>query len=361
MLVLLGRRRQARARDGQGGPARRAAASVERGRQPAAVLARQRMVRAELGEDRDHHAPDRVAPLGVEQRAWSSLERPAGVAARPTPRRPARAPGPRPAARARRARRRRSRPLRRSSSSSASSVSPRASSSRAELAREPRVVGVELERPAQRLLVAARRRARRPPRARAASKKRSTSAGGSAPVNSLATWPSRNALTAGIPWIREAGGRGLVGVHVHLGQLDLARRAPRPPLERRARAAGRARTSRPRSRPPPAARASARPRAARSPPRRRRRDRGGSTDRSALHELRALDDHGLQRVPAPPLAGSPSSPIASTTSLARHDLPEHRVVGRQAGVRGGHDVELAARRAGRLGRRSWPWPPTPLV
>ena len=52
------------------------------------------------------------------------------------------------------------------------------------------------------------------------------------------------------------------------------------------------------------------------------------------------------------VAGSPSSPIASTTSIPSADLAEHRVVGRQAGVGGrGDDEELAARGARRLDRR----------
>ena len=47
-------------------------------------------------------------------------------------------------------------------------------------------------------------------------------------------------------------------------------------------------------------------------------------------------------------AESPSLPIRSTTSRPRHDLAEHRVVGRQAGVGAGDDEELAAGGAGRL-------------
>ena len=61
----------------------------------------------------------------------------------------------------------------------------------------------------------ARRRSSSPPASTSASasegssasRKRATTAGGCAPVNSAATWPSTNALTAGMPWMRKAAAR----------------------------------------------------------------------------------------------------------------------------------------------------------
>ncbi len=49
----------------------------------------------------------------------------------------------------------------------------------------------------------------------------STFGGGWAPTNSATTWPSLNALTAGMPWMRNAAGELLVGVGVELGEVDL--------------------------------------------------------------------------------------------------------------------------------------------
>ena len=57
---------------------------VQRGRQPAAMLARKRVISAELGEDRDHHPAQQILALGIllcGQGALEPLERLLGVAA----------------------------------------------------------------------------------------------------------------------------------------------------------------------------------------------------------------------------------------------------------------------------------------
>ena len=74
-------------------------------------------------------------------------------------------------------------------------------------------------------------------------------AGGWTPTNSSTTRPSLNALTAGMPWMPKACGERRVGVGVELGEDDLALARVGGLLEHRARARGTGRTTRPRSRP----------------------------------------------------------------------------------------------------------------
>ena len=170
-------------------------------------------------------------------------------------------PAPTSAGPAPRARRPRSRPGAGSSSSSASSASPR-SGETAELARGRRCRG----RARAPCAATPRRRRRRACRPGGTSPSRNCSiwAGGIAPVNSATTWPSRNALTAGMPRISKAVASDRVAVGVDLRQLDLAVALRDRRLERRAERAGTARTTRPRSRRPPGPRASARSRAPRN-------------------------------------------------------------------------------------------------
>ena len=59
-------------------------------------------------------------------------------------------------------------------------------------------------------------------------------------MNSAATCPSLNALTAGIPCTPKLVGERLVGVDVDLGQIDLAVALGRLRLQRRAELAARA-------------------------------------------------------------------------------------------------------------------------
>ena len=78
-----------------------------------------------------------------------------------------------------------------------------------------------------------RRRARRPRTGRARVEEPSTCAGGCAPTNSSTTWPSLNALTAGMPWIRNACAiAGLASVS-SLASTTLPSRALRPLLQHR--------------------------------------------------------------------------------------------------------------------------------
>ena len=170
------------------------------------MLARERVVGAELREYRDHHAADEVparAVLLAREGLLKPLERRRRVARSPTPRRRARAPRRHPARPARRGRRPRSRPWR-----PRAPPRPRRCRRAAGAACPARAVPWRARGPARARAAASPRprrpRARRPRDGTSASKKRSTSAGGSAPVNSAATRPSRNALTAGIPWMRNA-------------------------------------------------------------------------------------------------------------------------------------------------------------
>ena len=219
--------------------------SVERRGEAAAVLARQRMVGAELGEDRDHHPAQQVAPLGV-----------VGLA-RPPPGGPRAPPRGRP------------RPRRRSS---ASSVPRAVGAVVAELGGQPgprgqalglevavkaveqleRLVGLAAreQQPAQLAAAAALRGSSSSalrsdsssPAAASLSAGEGTSrsrncsicAGGIAPVNSATTLPSRNAFTAGMPRIPKLAASVWLRVGVHLGQLDLALALRDRRLERRA-------------------------------------------------------------------------------------------------------------------------------
>ena len=187
------------------------------------MLASERVVGPELGEDRDHHAPNEVAPLRVLQRLLQALEGRPRVARVPGLEGRLRAPG-RPASCARA-----TRPVR-------DEVARERLEQLERLARSRRARSSSL--PSSRRAVAwsgSISRARRsdsssPPAASSsasegtsASKKRSTSAGGSAPVNSDgdATVPERldrrDALDA------EERLELRVAVDVDLGQLDLAR------------------------------------------------------------------------------------------------------------------------------------------
>ena len=230
------------------------------------------------------------------------------------------------------------------SSSSASSVSPRAGSGAGQLAARHRVARVE---PRARGAATPRRRAAASSSASegtSASKKRSTSAGGSAPVNSAATLPSRNALTAGMPWMPERGRQPLVGVHVDLRELDLARRAPA------------------------AARSSTGVSCLHGPHQSAQKSTttGTSFERSSTRDsklasstswigasvatdARLLDHDGLERRAGLAARRVAERPIFSTTSSPPTTLPSTRVVGRQPGVGAGDDVELAAGGARRLG------------
>ena len=175
VLVLFGRRRQARARAAASrrtrlsrrSGERRAASSVQRGSEPAPVSRASGSSAPSSVKIADHHPPDQVLPLGSGSASWQQLERPLEVAARPRPRRPARDPRRRRGARGPRGRRRRSRPRRPPAARAPPSSSPRSQQEAAELAPGHRVRGVELERAAQRVLVARRRPARPPRRARA--------------------------------------------------------------------------------------------------------------------------------------------------------------------------------------------------
>ena len=239
--------------------------SVKRRREAAPVLARERVVGAELGEERDHHPADQVAPIGIgpaPDRVLEAIERgrrspvvpggegelePGRLRVRRWQRRGGRGrPGPRRGSRraAARAARARSRPRR-----------GRAAGDRACAPR--RVPGIQLERPC------------------AASSSSSASASWSAGEGGDRRGRPRSE-PAGSPG--ELGDHGAVAKRLHGGdpldpegggQPGSRRRRPSPARPRRracrsrprapGRAGGTARTSRPRSRRPRAAPASARP------------------------------------------------------------------------------------------------------
>ena len=223
----------------------RSSASVKRRGEPAAVLARELTVGAELGEDRDHHLADQVATLWVVLGRKRVLEQfqgalvvPSSQAAKASARL---APGPL------------------AVSVSRGEVRPRRETVDHEVAREsgrtaPRVVlrlialeqeppelrgrlgvsRVELERRAQRLLVAlfgepvglrGDELDSATPRSRA---------GGIAPVNSGDDLAVLERLDGGDAADVEARGDRRVGVDVELGELDLAVALLDLGLERRA-------------------------------------------------------------------------------------------------------------------------------
>ena len=125
-------------------------------------------------------------------------------------------------------------------SASAPSLSPRPSRIRASGTAALRVRGLELDRLAQRLLVALGDQLLGLGGQQRVEEARRRSAGGWAPTNSAATLPSLNALTAGMLWIRYCASEVLVGVGVELDELDRAAARGDRLLEHRTQLAARA-------------------------------------------------------------------------------------------------------------------------
>ena len=178
----------------------------------------------------------------------------------------------------------------------------------------------------------------------------STCRGGIAPVNSATTLPSRNAFTAGMPWTRNACGEPLVR-----RRRRAWRARPCPSRARGGLLEGRAELP------------------ARPAPLGPEVDHHGHLARALDHlllEVRLVDVEdllpayvgrsavGLLARPRPCVERDVPASAArpgrracrsrSTTSMPFVTLPSERVVGRQAGVGAGDDVELAAGGAGRL-------------
>ena len=222
------------------------ALGVERGREPAPVLARQRVVRAELGEDRHHHLTDQVALLAARPRRTRSWRCSSAVARSPASQ-ASNALLERRRRRPRAGRGHAGRPRRSRSGAARASSAPRPSRpARSACARAPSRRRRAAGRPRARVAARPRRRTRRRRRRPAAasdgtslSKNASTWAGGIAPVNSAATFPSRNAFTAGIPRMPKAADEVLVGVGVDLREVDAPVAGGRRLLERRRELAAR--------------------------------------------------------------------------------------------------------------------------
>ena len=223
--------------------------------QPAPRLAGQRVLHAELVQDADDDAADVVARRRrrsgscADQQIERALviagvQRRERVLRRPARRRPARARS------GRRARRRRS------------CRAPRASSASAASCRRGRTGSAPAAPRRRRATARARRRGAATPRRRRRPARRPRRAAASPGTVDRRRRlgadelgddrPSRNALTAGMLWIRNARATPRVGVDVELDELDLCRRAPRPPARAPGRAGGTGRTIRPRSRRRPA-------------------------------------------------------------------------------------------------------------